>query len=305
MNIGLAFNDEKRFWTVGSYVLKELSKQPEINLSGHARIPEDTGMWEEQCGLNVDLIIVIDDGFSHFKLHHHKGKFPKKTKTCIWLSDLHQQSWAAWRLQMIREFKYDHVFYAQKNFRKQVEDCVYEFGKSCSWLPHAADPEIFKPMPQIEKKYDIGYVGYLNEKRIKVAKVLEELVRFKHFSSIWAWSAARAINECKVGFNMSVEPTDNCNMRFFETMSCGIPLLTNYDPDNGMEEILGTNIEDKVLIYRNEAELKEKVVRLIASSELRRVLAERARNHFLAFHTYRNRTNTILGTMGFELLRSF
>ena len=300
MNIALLFNDTNRFWTVGSYIIKELSKQNDINIVSHCRIPEDSGILEEQCGLNADLVLVIDDGGTHFKLHHHKGKFPKHTKTSIWLSDLHREDWAAWRLQMIREFKYDHIFYAQKNFKEMVLKQGYSEDE-CSWLPHAVDPDIFKPMPYITKQYDIGYVGYKNDKREKAEKILNEYMKFKQYASVWAWTACRSLNELKIGFNISVE--DDINMRVFESMCCGIPLLTNKIKNNGFEDLFGDN-EEFCLTYDNDLEMKEKAVRLLANPELRNILGNKGRNHVLVNHTYRNRINTILGTFKFKLLEN-
>ena len=46
---------------------------------------------------------------------------------------------------------------------------------------------------------DIGFVGFSNEKRDRVAKVLNEMCRYKQFSTVWAWQASRCINECKIG----------------------------------------------------------------------------------------------------------
>jgi hypothetical protein len=297
MNVALVYQDEPRYFTVGSYILKILSQQPEMNVVAHPRVPEDTGVLEEQCGLDIDFVLVIDSS-THYKLHHHKGKLGK-AKVAFWISDLHRPDWASWRLQMIREYKYDHVFYAQKDFRKQVEDCGYEFGKSCSWLPHAADPEIFKPMSWVDKTTDVGFVGFSNEKREHVAKILNELCRYKQFSTVWAWQAARKINECKIGLNVPV-CNDVANMRTFEIAACGLPLLIEKN-DNGLEDLFHS---DMYLAYSNDKELKELAVRLIASSDLRRIMGEKIRNHFLAHHTYRNRINTILATMGFELLKN-
>jgi len=299
MKIILCYNDEPRFFTVGSYIKKELANQDDIEILSHCRIPEDTGICEESCNPDTDLILVIDSGI-HFKLHHHKGKLPKNCKTAIWLSDLHRPDWASWRLQMIKEFHYDHVFYAQKNFKQMILDKGYE-EHECSWLPHAVDPEIFKPMPHISKRYDIGFVGYLNEKREKMFNTLDEYMDSKHYSSAWAWTASRCLNELKIGWNCAVE--SDINMRIFETLSTGIPLLTDKVKDNGLEDLFQEDVH--FLTYDSEEELKEKAVRLLADSNLRKVLGENGRQHILMHHTYRNRVNTILGTFNFPLLENY
>ena len=304
LNVALCYSDKNRFFTPGSYIMKELAGQSDVEVVAHPVIPEDTGILEAQCDKQIDLVIVIDDGVTHFKLHHHKDKFLKKTKFCYWVSDLHRQDWAFWRLSMMQQFHYDHIFYAQKSFKDVVMKQGYAESE-CSFLPHAVDAEIFKPMPQVKKKYDMGFTGYQNDRRKKATEILKQFVNFKHTDSIWAWSAARAINETKVGFNMSVEDSDVCNMRVFETLACGVPLLTNFSPNCGLEDLFGNDYENKMLAYSSEEEMKEKAVRLIASSELRRVLSQNGRQHVLAFHTYRNRINTVLGTMGVELLKSF
>ena len=51
MNIALAFNDVNRYWSPGAYIKRELAKQDDVDIVMHARIPEDTGLCEEQCGL--------------------------------------------------------------------------------------------------------------------------------------------------------------------------------------------------------------------------------------------------------------
>ena len=299
MKIILLYNDVNRYWTVGTYIKKILVQQPEIDIPAHCRIPEDTGICRESSNPDTDLVLCIDDG-THFKLHHERNFIPKQTKTAIWLSDLHRPDWARHRLQMIREWHYDHVFYAQKNFKDLVKDQGYK-DEECSWLPHAVDPEIFKPMPNIKKIYDIGYIGYKNEKRIQVENTLKNYMNFKHFTSVWAWSANRFFNELKIGFNISVE--DDINMRVFETMATGIPLLTNY-VNNGMEDLFGNDLENKFLIYQTEEEMKEKAVRLIANPGLREHLIRHGREHVLKFHTYRNRINTILSTLNCEMLKT-
>ena len=299
MNLALAFNDQ-RYWSPGAYIKRELAKQDDVDIVMHARIPEDTGLVEESCGLKIDLLLVVDDGNTHFKIHHHRGKLAKQTKTCIWLSDLHRPDWAAWRLQMIKEWRYDHVFYAQKNFKDIVMKQGYK-ETECSLLYHAVDPDIFKPMPWIAKRHDAGFVGYLNERRKKMSEIVSQYCDFKHYASVWELNACRCMNECKILWNCSVE--DDVNMRTFESMATGLPLLTNKIINNGFEELFVDGRD--VLTYADEDEMKEKLVRLLANPDLRKSIGENGKRNVLTSHTYRNRLNTILGTMGFPLLKDY
>lgn len=299
MNLILCYNDSPRYFTVGSYVKKELAGQSDVNILAHCRIPEDTGLCEESCNPNTDLILVVDDG-THYKIHHHNNKIPQKTKSAFWISDLHRSDWAKHRLQMIREFKYDHIFYAQKNFESMIKECGYE-DHEITFLPHGVDPDIFKPWNHIEKTCDIGFVGYMNSKREKMFRCLNDYMDSKHFSSSWAWTANRNLNECKILWNCSVE--SDINMRIFESLATGLPLLTDKIYDNGFEEMF-IDGED-LFVYESEDQMKEIAVRLIADSKLRETIGENGRRKVLQFHTYRNRINTILGVMGYPLLENY
>jgi spore maturation protein CgeB len=78
--------------------------------------------------------------------------------------------------------------------------------------------------------------------------------------------------------------------------------LINKVVGNGMEDFFE---EDRdYLAFSNEQELKEKAVRLIASPDMRRVVSESARTKVLAMHTYRNRLNTVLATLGYDMLKN-
>lgn len=297
MNIALCYNDSPRYWTCGSYYLRELAKHDDINVVAHCRIPEDQPIIEKQCGLDIDLMLIIDDG-QHWKTHHSRGKLLEKTKTAFVISDLHRSDWAAHRLQMIREWHYDHVFYAQKDFKNNVMKQGYS-GFECSLLCHAADPEIFKPMSQISKKHDCGFIGYSNEKRDRFCNVVKQYVDFKHYASVWGDFANRCLNELRICINVPVE-NDLCNMRTFESAMAGIPMLIQMTEKNGLDEQFA---DDMYLSFSDENDLKEKLVRLIASSGLRDDMAAKARAHALKNHSYKHRINKIFETMGFPQLK--
>jgi len=299
MNIALIYSDIERYWTVGSYIKRELSRQDEINIVAHPRIPEDVPIIEESNNLDIDLVLVIDCSV-HYKLHHCNGKLSTKTRSAFWISDLHRPDWAKHRLQMIREFKYDHIFYAQKNFKQMILDCNYE-EKNVHWLPHAADPEIFKPLPQITKRFDAGYIGFSNSSRDKFFNIVKQYCDFKHYNSAWGEFANRCLQELKICINIPVE-NDTCNMRSFESTIGGVPLLIQMNDKNGFDEMFK---DDMYLSFSDESDLKEKLVRLITNSDLRKSMSEKARVHSLAHHTYRNRINTILAKTGFELLKNY
>ena len=301
-NVLLLYNDIDRYWTPGSYLKRLLAQDPQYDVVGHARIAEDVDLIVDQ-NLKIDLALVIDSGGPWFKLHHHTKSIKEKgIKTAVWWSDLHRNDWASWRLQVISEFRYDHVFVCQKPFIEMIKQRNYE-DHQIYWLPHAVDPSVFIPMPQIEKKYDIGYVGYMNDRRRHQSLILKELMNFKEYHTRWELDAARCINECKIGWNCSVTDLDYANMRVFETLACKVPLLVycNRKEHAGLLDLF----EDgkHLFVYESEDELRELSVRLLMNPDLRESVVDEGYRAVVTHHSYKNRLNTLLDTMGFPLLK--
>ncbi len=125
------------------------------------------------------------------------------------------------------------IFQAQ---HEDYEDCVREGMTHVRWLPLAADPEIWQAGPLVEKRYDLGFVGNVWDR--PRAQVLELLLTtpwlhfaFKGHGGAWMEEGACVLRQCKMGFNISSfygsRFAFDVNMRVFETLSCGIPLITN------------------------------------------------------------------------------
>ena len=296
----MMFNDT-RFWTVGSYCKKVLERDPKIEILAHGRIPEDVGLCEHEPLMEqTDLVMVIDSS-THYKIHHGANILKKYgVKTCFWVSDTHRPDWASWRLQMMTEWRYDYIFVCQKDAIEMVKNCGYSEDQIV-WLPHAVDTEIFRYEEQFEKRYDVATVGFRNEKRDKYFPELHKVCEFKEGINLWAWSASRLYNESKIGLNLSVT-NDYLNMRTFEVPACKIPLVTNINRnnDNGFFEIFKD--EEDCLVYENVDEMKEVIVRLLCNPDLYEKIKHNAYAKILAHHSYKNRCNTMLATMGYEML---
>jgi hypothetical protein len=127
------------------------------------------------------------------------------------------------------------VFQSQ---REDVEHCLANGVTDVSWLPLAADPEIWKPSDS-KKRFDLGFAGNVWDQGR--AGVLEKLLNQQSFSfgfpghgRRWQEDAAKFLSQCRAGFNVnswfgSAHAFD-VNMRAFETLSCGLPLITNEVP---------------------------------------------------------------------------
>jgi len=302
LNFILFYDDRGRWWQPGNFLTKAIDSTSDINIYNHGVIPEDIGVLDslDQISDKIDLILVIDSGKTQHKIHHHNDKIKaSETKTAIWLSDTH----IGWdeRKKWVSEFRYDHVFVAQKDaIQKIVDQCKYPIEK-VSWLPHAVDIDVFKPNEKIIKRFDGVSVGFMNENRQKFFPLLEQLINFKHRSTIWAWSVSKAYQEGKIGINIPVS-NDPLNMRCFEIGACKIPQIITFprNNSNGLFEIF----KDGEDLYSCENEdidkFKELVVRLIMNPQERSMIAENMYNKIISNHTYKHRLNSILSKLGFD-----
>lgn len=127
-------------------------------------------------------------------------------------------------------------------FQSQYEDMIdcKEHGVDrCLWVPLAADPEVWSCIPVEQKSFHLGFVGNVwDRQRAEVLKMLLETPNLKFafmgHGKAWKEDGARLIRKCAAGFNINSffgEPYSyDVNMRVFETLSCGVPLITNDVP---------------------------------------------------------------------------
>jgi hypothetical protein len=161
-------------------------------------------------------------------------------------------------------------------FQSQYEDyqfCIGQGWKQSYFLPLAADTEIWSDEPKVEKKYHLAFTGNVWDQGR--AKVLETLLRlpglkfgFPGHGGVWLEEAAAFLRHSLIGFNVnswygSAHDYD-LNMRFFETLSCGLPLITNWVP--GIDRLF-PHSAPFIATYKNVAELPQLIERCLASRE--------------------------------------
>jgi len=186
---------------------------------------------------------------------------------------------------------YDFVFVAQREFVDHFRraGCAQVF-----WLPMACDPAVHHPMP-VSPRHDISFVG--------TASLPAHLVRYrmlqalsKHFSVLTrealygkAYCAAMALG--RMTFNCA--GVRDVNMRIFEALAAGCPLLTNRGPEvNGLLDLFKDG--KHLVVYDDEDDLIEKARTYLADDDARIALAKAGRREVLARHTYRHRVQAIL-----------
>ena len=194
--------------------------------------------------------------------------------------------------------KFDYVFFNQK-------DAVEEYNKThdnkAIWLPHAAEPKAY-PNINIIKKYDVGFVGHVQEtpnyNGIARVDALDRL--FKEFPNFYYGSrhpgypeknlfedAAKKFSMSKIVFNISIK--DDLNMRCFETLSTGSFLLTNWIPT--LDELF----EDgkHLVTYKTLDEMVEKAKYYLEHDDEREKIAKVGHDEFISKHTYKHRIDKV------------
>ena len=183
--------------------------------------------------------------------------------------------------------KFDKVYLAQLN---DVEVFKQAGCKDVEWLPLAAEPDLWRPVPQV-KHYDVAFIGFLNcEKRMDY---LERLFKAfpEFFYGVRFFDPANEIfNQSKLLFNISIK--DDVNMRFFEAMSTGVPLLTNRIYNNGMETLATEG--EHYIGYSNEDEMISQAKWILDNYEKAKQIGESAAAHIRSTATYEHRMKKVL-----------
>lgn len=161
------------------------------------------------------------------------------------------------------------------------------------WLPLAVTPGYRLPEKPQEKLYDVGFVGYVRDAGRQ--SVLAHVAR--HFKlcvqqGAFGDSAVSVYWQSKVGLNVPTgygqpDSYDSANMRCFEILATGTPLVTPYEdyiPD------LGIIHEETALLYYDIDDLIE----TICDADNMQKIGERGAKLAQERHTYAHRAKTVL-----------
>lgn len=295
IKIGVVFNaDIGRRDGTANLALRALKEMKGVN-AFHLRAPNSGEIPK------ADFYLYVDDGMDHIK-------WIPPSPSCYWASDTH----LGYGYRMWKAKQFDKVFVAQK-------DAVYQFKKdgvkNVEWLPHACHPEAHPTKEQLlekgfapermEQEWDIAFVGFMNEatgpgchNRIDYLDSL-----FWEFPNSWLSTrcffeemAVRYV-KARLGFNISIKR--DLNMRFFEVMSIGIPLLSNYDVE-GVDELFEKGVD--YFGYDGHSEMISVTKEALANEKLRRKVASSGHLKVRKGHTYQHRMARVIEAMESETI---
>jgi len=185
---------------------------------------------------------------------------------------------------------FDYVFIPHKQYLEKF----LQVNKNTFWLPFACDPEIHYYHKDMEKIFDIGFVGGVKgEKRGKILKNLSRDFRINDFNRYYKPSEMAIVySQSKIVFNMGRR--GELNMRVFEALSCGSMLLTERT-QNGLDELFKDG--EHLITFGEKDDLREIIKYYLSHEEERKKIAEAGYRMALEKHTYWHRVQSILETI--------
>ncbi len=185
---------------------------------------------------------------------------------------------------------YDFVFAAQPVFLPYFKQggCA-----RAAWLPLGASPALHRAV-DADAAWDITFVGTtkygVNEERLKRLAALGEHFSVEKRADAGPEEMCRVYAAGRLAFNSSV--AQDVNMRVFEVLAMGRPLLTNRDAAvNGLLELFE---EGTHFIGYDDADLVGQAGRYLADAAACTAMARAGQALVLEKHTYLHRIDALL-----------
>jgi len=235
-----------------------------------------------------DLNILVDHGEDVLNV---PLDFKIQSPSAYWVSDAH----LGYKYRMERAKEFDYVFVAQKAFIEQfVKDGVSR--EKIFYLPHAFEPDCYRPIPTIEK-HDWTFIGHPNsEHRIHL---LDRFIKeFPNYYLGWRTPGIQGHNELEdvnLKYNQSKlvindAVNNDLNMRVFEVLGSGRCLITQNIPE------IDGDINDSFVTYNTIDEAVDLARELLKDDERRNYIAKCGHEAAMREHTYGHRALSILKT---------
>ena len=187
---------------------------------------------------------------------------------------------------------YDIVFAAQREYVSRLQESG---SRHVYWLPLGCNPEAHVPVFEESETHDVAFVGAsslsVHAERARLLRLLAQHFSVLSAECVHGLEMCRLFARGRLAFNHSA--VRDLNMRIFEVLSMGRPLLTNEDSAfNGLLDLF----EDgkHLIVYRDDGDLLRKTREYLEDDRARRRIAQAGRAEVLQKHTYEHRVESML-----------
>ena len=188
---------------------------------------------------------------------------------------------------------FDKVFVAHRQYVDRIP--------GAEWLPVACDPDVHTPTVTGEPLYDVAFVGNtyggapMYAERRRLLATLRERYKLRAESGMYFEGMANVYASARVAFNVSTG--GDLNMRVFEAMCSGTPLVTDTAPGSGLLDLFGY-LEHLLVYFDNSPRcLWEQIDILLSSRDAANRIAAAGRAEVVAHHTYAHRAAQMLAAL--------
>ncbi|MCC6489301.1 MAG: glycosyltransferase, partial [Candidatus Hydrogenedentes bacterium] len=260
----------------------------------HMLVPNDI---DADLGALQDLNEVLPEGWRpHLVVAISGGGTPMLTRTASLGCPTVYLSIDTWQCLMDyhEAIHYDLVFAAQRAY---VPHLRATGSRHVYWLPLACDPDVHYPV-EMERPYDISFAGAassaVHQERARLLTLLSQGFSVLARESVHGGELCRIVSSGRLTFNHSA--VQDLNMRIFEALAMGCPLLTNRASEaNGMLDLFEEG--KHLIVYDSDEDLAGKVRHYLDDEPGREALARQGREEVLARHTYSHRVNEVLSVV--------
>jgi hypothetical protein len=238
-------------------------------------------------GWNPDLVVCIQSCATPFR---NMARIRRPT------AYITVDTWHHWG-ELDHARQYDFVFAAQRAFPEFLLQAGCRWAE---WLPLGCAPEQHRPLPA-QLLYDVAFVGttkyVVNEERIIRLNLLSQNFHAAREEDVEPDAMCRVFCAGRLAFNSSV--CHEVNMRVFEVLAMGRPLLMNRDADaNGLFELFREGMH---LIGYDDADLLAQTRRYLGDPGAAAAIGEAGRALVLERHTYLHRVDALLARIKGEV----
>jgi len=189
---------------------------------------------------------------------------------------------------------YDFVFAAQ---RASVEYLSAVGGMNVFWLPLGCNPDAHYPV-EVPRDHDVAFAGNVilpvHQHRNDLLLQLERSFSLHIASRVFRDELCQAMGRGKLAFNHSA--VNEVNMRVFEAMAMGRPLVTNRSADlNGLSDLFADG--EHTIMYDTADDLVQKVRYYLDHEDEREGIARAGYRLATTQHRYLDRVDALLAVV--------